>query len=200
MSIETTLTWGVALALLAGALVIRTIALGLYRLGLFIWMRLGGPAPAWRAADVREALPSIPLRERLANLGEAFGAAAIFVAAHLARGVELTGRGLAWALERTARTAEAVYLWSAPRTRSAWAWTSPRVATGARNSGRGLRSAWAWLFATVTTFFRSLRSRSHPGSTRRVATVATTTYPASRVAAARVARARSNSGTRAGAA
>ena len=199
MSIETTLTWAVALALIAGTLLIRTIALGIYRVALFIWMRLGGPAPAPRDADVRDALPRVPLRERLAGSGDAVAAGAIFVAANLARGVELLGHGLGWTLDRTARASEAAWTWASPRTRSAWAQTSPKLAAGARATGRGLQNTWAWLYATVATLSRDLRSTSYPGA--RPAPVAVkTTQPSPRVAAARLGRARANSGTRAGAA
>lgn len=199
MSIETTLTWGVALALIVATLVIRTIALGLYRLVLFAWVRLGGTAPARREPDVREALPRIPLRERLAAFGDAVAAAAVFVVANLARGVELMGRGLGWTLERTARASEAAWIWSSPRTRSAWSWTAPRLAGGARATGGALRAAWIWVASTVATFVRDLRSPSYPGA--RPAPVAVRqTEPGARMAAARLARARSNSGTRAGAA
>ena len=199
MSIETTLTWGVALALIVATLVIRTLALGIYRLVLFAWVRLGGTAPVGRGPDVREALPRIPLRERLSDFGDAAAAAAVFVAANLARGIELLGRGLGWTLERTARASEAAWTWSSPRTRSAWSWTSPRLAGGARATGGALRAAWIWVAASVATFVRNLRSPSYPGA--RPAPVAVRrTEPSARVAAARLARARSNTGTRAGAA
>ena len=220
MSIETTLTLAVAIAILVGALVIRTVALGIFRLGMYLWVRLGGPAPVRREADVRDAIPTIPLRQRLAALGEGIAAAAIFVAASIARWFELMGYGLGWVLVRIARLSEAAWTWSAPRTARAAAgtrrglaaasarlvagsaWLAPRLVSSSRTTGRALKGAWALLVAALVSVVRGLRSTSYPGaSTPQPARVIDVTdRPSSAGAAAQVGRARSAAGTRAGAA
>lgn len=189
MSIETTLTLGLALGLLAVALIIRTVALVLWRLALFAWVRLGGSAPAAKPADVRDALPRIPLGERLAGVGRGISAAALFIAATVARWIEIAGRGLAWAGRH-----------AAGGSRAAWSWSAPRAVTASRAAGRGLHGAWVWLAASFATLARDLRSSSYPGAHRAGSPVRVRTQPAPRVAAAQVAKARASSGTHAGAA
>lgn len=189
MSIETTLTLGLALGLLAVALIIRTIALVLWRVALFAWVRFGGTAPAAKPSDVHDALPRIPLGERLAGLGRGISAAALFLAATVASWIELAGRGLVWTGRHVARAS-----------RAAWAWSAPRAVSASRTAGRGLRTAWAWFAASFATLMRDLRSSSYPGAHRAGPPARVRTKPTPRVAAAQVAKARAASGTHAGAA
>jgi len=81
MGIESMLTLAVALVIVAAAVALRGLVLGLYRLGTRAYRRSREPNGRHRARRLEEALPRITMRERAAGVGRAVTALAQYVAA-----------------------------------------------------------------------------------------------------------------------
>lgn len=111
MSIETTLTLGLAAAILAAALVIRVLVLGVVRLVLLMWQVWHPARPRHAAPRLEQALPRVSLRERAASVGAGTAAVSLYVAAQIASGARFVSR-----------SARVGYSWAEPRVRAGFNW------------------------------------------------------------------------------
>jgi hypothetical protein len=111
MSIETTLTLGLAAAILVGALFIRVLVLSVVRLVLQVWHVWHPAEPRHRVPGLEQALPRVSVRERAASIGAGISAVSLYLAAQIASGTRFV-----------VRNAQTGYAWAKPRVKEAFDW------------------------------------------------------------------------------
>jgi hypothetical protein len=126
MSIETLLTLAVAAVLLVGAVLLRFLAIGAFRLGAYLWAELGPGSPR-RRGELEDALPARSLRDRTAGFLEGAGAITIYIVATIARALRPIGEGLRVAARALWYALVAAHAWAVPRAEAAYAWIAPRA-------------------------------------------------------------------------